>query len=93
MERRGSFRAQAEKRDAAQLKHLPYLKHGELGFLPVFFEAVPIVVVAVPAEEADIHEACTDGYPRGAEVDQTEFFKHVPPITDRNERSGIGQLK
>ena len=38
-----------------------------------------IIVVAVPAEETDIHKACTNGQPSGTEVDQTEFVKHVPP--------------
>ena len=47
--------------------------------LLVLFEAVAIVVVAVPAEETDIHEARADGYPGCAEIDQAEFFKHVPP--------------
>ena len=46
---------------------------------PVLFEAVAVVVVAVPAEEADIDEACTDGYPGRTEVNDTEFVKHVPP--------------
>ena len=47
--------------------------------LLVLFEAVAIVVVAVPAEKTDIHETRADGYPGGAEVYQAEFFKHVPP--------------
>ena len=44
-------------------------------FLPVLFKAVA-VVVAVPAEEADIDEACTDGYPGGA--GQPRFFVQFP---------------
>ena len=77
---RRPFRCAGRKRDAARLKHLPYFRCGALVLLPVLFEAVAIVVVAVPAEEADIDEACPDGYPGRTEVNDTEFVKHVPPV-------------
>ena len=76
---RRPFRCAGREREAARLKHLPYLRRGCLVSLPVLFEAVAVVVIAVPAEEADIDEACTDGYPSRTEVNDTEFVKHVPP--------------
>lgn len=45
----------------------------------MFFKAVAIIVVAVPAEKTDIHKACAYGYPGRAEVDGSKLFKHVPP--------------
>ena len=75
---RRPFRCAGRKRDASRLKHLPYFRCGDLVLLPVFFEAVAVVVVAVPAEEADIDEASTDSYPGRTEVNNAEFVKHVP---------------
>ena len=77
---RRPFRCAGRKRDAARLKHLSYFRCGVLVLLPVLFEAVAVVVVAVPAEEADIDEACADGYPSRTEVNDTEFVKHVPLV-------------
>lgn len=68
--------SQAEK---GRLSAAPAVPQADSFFLLALFEAVAIVVVAVPAEKTDIHETRADGYPGCAEIDQSEFFKHVPP--------------
>ena len=49
-------------------------------FVPA--HAAAIIIVAVPAEKPDVHQTSTNGYPRRAEVNNTEFAEHIAPYTE-----------